>query len=189
MSKGIFFVILAPTGAGKTTVAREILKQLPQLARIITVTTRPPRPNERDGIDYHFISEKEFNARKKDGAFIETTSFGGAHYGSPKSALEELTSGKSFIAVMDRPGGIAVKKLLGNDAVLLWIAPPSFEELTNRLIKRKSESPEKLAERIEIGKSEIAEEQHTPICEATFINDDLTACVENMVAFIKERIT
>lgn len=188
MSTGIFFVITAPTGAGKTTVAKELLKRIPELNRLVTVTTRPPRSGERDGVDYHFVSPEVFKRMQNENAFIETTYYANFLYGSPKNALDQVKKGKYILAVTDRKGVVVIKKRIPQNSVAIWLTTKTPEICADRLIKRNSESQSQLAERITIAQREMNEEAENPLCEATFINDNLETCIQEVTQFIQDKI-
>lgn len=155
MRKGIFISITAPSGTGKNTVLDLLLKRMPDLVRSISCTTRPPRPGEVDGVHYHFISRGEFEERIKAGMFYEWAEYGGHLYGTPISPLEEaLRDGKDVIAALDVQGAMKVKGMMP-DAVLIFLLPPSMEELERRLRGRGTESEEAIAVRLRRAREEI----------------------------------
>lgn len=188
--QGKIFVISAPSGGGKTTIAKEIIKKKGsalQLSKVITYTTRPQRPNEQDGVDYFFVSPKDFLLKKNQNFFLETTMYDNHWYGSPRSILTEVNEGKSFIFVLDRPGAKSIYKLIP-DAILIWIDVPSIDVLADRLNKRHSESDASLERRIALAKQEIEEEKKHPFFTYHIINDTLNKALQDVENIITEQV-
>ena len=157
---GEIFVISAPSGAGKTTLTYAVIERLKNtidISKVITYTSRTPRPNEVAEKDYVFVSREEFLEKKKHNFFLETTEYNGEHYGSPAHIKEEIKRGESFILVIDLVGVHSVIKLLENP-VLIWITPPSLSVLEERLSKR-GETKEKIKERLALAEQELQEEK------------------------------
>ncbi|MEO0239234.1 MAG: guanylate kinase [candidate division WOR-3 bacterium] len=155
--KPFVVVISAPSGTGKTTVLSEVRKLEPDLFYSVSVTTRPPRPNERDGVDYKFVSKEEFERMIEKGELLEWAKvFGGEYYGTPKApVMEALKAGKDVIMDLDIQGRNTLEGIFGKDLVSIFLLPPSFEELKRRLSLRKTESEEELIERLERAKLEL----------------------------------
>lgn len=153
--QGSLIVISGPSGAGKTSVIDALLQANPALIRSVSATTRPPRPNEMDGVHYHFLSPSEFETHLKNDGFVEWTRYGGYCYGTLKSGIEALlTEGKDLVFEIDVHGAMALK--LWNPQVLsIFILPPSFASLEKRLNQRQTESYQELEQRLAIAKSEI----------------------------------
>lgn len=186
MQAGKFFIISAPSGAGKTTLTNEALKKLKdkyQINKVITYTTRMPREKEIHGVDYHFLSEQEFLNKKKNGFFLETTKYHNNFYGSPANILDKTKRGESFIIVADRPGAKNFSKLL-QKPVLIWIEPPSLIELEKRL-KKRQDSDETIKERLSLVKTEIENEKKEPLFKYHLINDDFKTAVKELKDIIK----
>lgn len=155
----MLYVIAAPSGAGKTTIVKEILRNNPDLVFSVSATTRYRRENEIHGKDYFFFSKDEFRNMTEKNELIEyETLFNGDFYGTLRSFVDEnLDKNKSVIFDIDVNGALNIKKKYGDKAKLIFIMPPDIETLKERLKKRATESPEQIAERIkrvdlEIGK-------------------------------------
>lgn len=177
---GKVFILSAPSGAGKTTVARKVLEQIPELVRVVTYTTREPRPGEQDGQDYRFISKEEFEAKIKEGFFLEYANVYGNYYGTPKKEIDELLSlGKDVLLIIDVQGAFKVKSLM-REAVSIFLLPPSLEELKRR-IEGRGYVDKNLEKRLQTAKEEIP-------CAKYFdyivINDFLNNAVEKVKAII-----
>ncbi len=169
MRVGKFFVISAASGTGKTTLTRRLLQEVPNLVLSVSYTTRPKRPGEVDGVDYHFVSESGFKKMVQARAFFEWEEVHGAHYGTPKAPLlENQRRGLDTIFDIDTRGALNVKKHFP-DSCLIFLLPPSFDVLVERLTKRHTEDPATLKRRIEEGKRQIAEQDKF---DYTIINDD-----------------
>lgn len=154
-NKAKLFVFSAPSGSGKTTIVRDILKQYPEFLFSVSATTRKRRNVERDGIDYFFISEEEFKKKIDDGEFVEWEKFYDYYYGTLKKIVDDnISKGLVTVFEVDVKGAISIKKVYPF-ATLIFIAPPSIEELKERLIKRNTESDEDLKKRIERAEMEL----------------------------------
>ncbi len=152
--KGKIFVISAPSGTGKTTIQRLLLKAMPSLKSVITCTTRKPRNGEKNGVDYKFLTEKDFEEKIKNGEFLEYANVYGNFYGTPKKeVIEKLSKGENVLLVIDTQGGMNVKRIFP-DAVLIGILPPSIKEQEKRLRKRGDVSEEEIRKRLEAAKNE-----------------------------------
>jgi len=183
---GKLFIISAPTGGGKTTLVHRVLQQLTdthQLQKVITFTTRPARHNERDGIDYHFITPEAFRAKESAGFFIETTTYDGYSYGSPHAVLDSLKKGVSYILVTDRPGAKHIKQLYPA-AILVWIGVPSIQAVCERLQKRGREDAEALQKRMAMAADEINAEEHEHLFDFHLINDNLEKTPQQLAQLI-----
>jgi len=155
--KGKLVIISAPSGAGKTTIARHLLDSLPKLSFSVSATTRTPRNNELNGKDYYFISASEFRNKIEKQEFVEWQEvYNDCLYGTLKSELERIwKSGKDVLFDVDALGGINLKKIFGTDSISIFIMPPSVEELESRLLKRNTDHAEKIRMRIEKATKEI----------------------------------
>ena len=170
-------VISAPSGAGKTTIARRILAAHAQeLTFSISATTRPRREGEQDGIDYYFLSRDEFVQKIKDNELIEYEEIFGNYYGTPVSEIERAKAGqKRLIFDIDVKGGISIRRRFPEDALLLFIAPPSFEVLRERLKLRGSETPDTIERRLSRAEMEM---EMAEVYDHIIINDDLESSVQ-----------
>ena len=156
LRQGSLIVISGPSGAGKTSVIDALLKSDSTLTCSVSATTRPPRPNEINGVNYHFLSPSEFETRLGKGKFVEWTRYGGYCYGTLKSEIESpLAEGKDLVFEIDVKGAMALKSWSPN-IVSIFILPPSFPILEKRLRRRQTESSQELRQRLATAKSEIA---------------------------------
>lgn len=150
MPKGKLIIFSAPSGSGKTTIVKHLLSKDLNLAFSISATSRPPRINEKDGVDYYFLDQDTFKRKVQNGDFLEWEEvYSGTCYGTLKSEVERLMeAGKNVVFDLDVVGGVNVKKLYGHEALSLFIQPPSVEELRKRLINRNTDSPEVIEKRV-----------------------------------------
>jgi len=153
---GRIFVLSAPSGAGKTTLVKNLKSKFPFLVESISCTTREPRNNERNGVDYFFLSVDEFMKKKDAGLFAETAVVHGNFYGTPLSFLEEkIFEGKNIICDIDYQGAINIGKAFPKESVLIFILPPSMDELEKRLRGRATDNDEIVKKRLENARIEI----------------------------------
>ena len=154
---GKLVIISAPSGAGKTTIVNHLLNSGLNLSFSVSATTRPLRGNEEDGKDYFFLTIPEFKKRIDNNEFVEWEEvYKDLFYGTLKSELERIwTNGQNVLFDVDVKGGITLKKKFGNDSIAIFIMPPSVEELENRLIKRGTDTPEKIRIRVEKAREEL----------------------------------
>lgn len=181
-------IFSAPSGSGKTTVVKHLLKTIDKLAFSVSVTTRQKRPNEVDGEDYYFYTENDFLKAIKNEQFLEYEEvYKGLFYGTLKSEVERLWSqGKTVIFDVDVIGGLNIKKFYGEQALAVFLRPPSVEILMDRLRKRETEVEHHLIERIEKAKSELKYEQQFDKVIVNDVLNDTFETAENLVAnFIK----
>jgi guanylate kinase len=170
-------VLSAPSGGGKTTVCDQLLLRLPWMKRCITATTRSPRPGEKHGRDYWFLSQAEFKHRIAEGGFFEYAQVHGNYYGTPRREVEAaLKRGQSLALVIDVQGGAAVKGQRP-DSVLVFLVPPSMAELKKRLYKRATDAPEVLQRRLKEAARECAAGAHY---DYLVVNDDLETAVDRV---------
>jgi guanylate kinase len=189
MSKrGKLIVFSAPSGSGKTTIVRALLKR-PELnlAFSISATSRPPRGEEVDGKDYYFLSQKEFEQNIRDGAFLEWEEvYPGQHYGT---LLEEvnrlLEEGKNVVFDIDVIGGLNIKKQFNDEALALFVQPPSIEVLAQRLEQRGTDSSEKIHMRLEKARLELSQ---APNFDHAVINESLDQAIEQAHELILNHI-
>lgn len=154
---GKLVIISAPSGAGKTTIVKHLLKCGLNLEFSVSATTRPKRIDETDGIDYYFISINDFKKRIENGDFIEWEEVYKNHfYGTLKSEFERIwAKGKHILFDVDAKGGINLKNMYGTNSIALFIMPPSIEELKNRLVKRGTDKQAKIMMRVQKASEEI----------------------------------
>ncbi len=154
-SRGILICVSGPSGVGKGTVIRRLRALEPGLLHSVSATTRPIRPGESDGISYHFVTRARFEEMIETGEVLEYDEYCGNYYGTPAAPLEEAISrGTDVVMDVTVPGSLAVLERMP-DAVSVFLLPPSFEELRNRLLRRGTERPEEMAKRLEKARSEL----------------------------------
>ena len=154
--KGKLIVFSAPSGAGKTTIVKEILKEFPEIIFSISATTRPKRDVETNGVEYFFLSEEAFREKIENDEFVEWEKFYDYYYGTLKSFISgNIESGKAVLLELDVKGALTIKRLY-TYAHLIYISPPSFEELVNRLRQRNTESESDFVKRIDRAKMELS---------------------------------
>jgi guanylate kinase len=155
--EGKLVIISAPSGAGKTTIVRHLLESGLKLSFSVSATTRQPRGNEMDGVDYFFITVPEFKKRIEKEEFVEWEEvYKDNLYGTLKSEIERIwAAGNNVIFDVDVKGGLKLKEKFGNRAIAIFIMPPSVEDLENRLLKRGTESAEKVRMRVEKAREEM----------------------------------
>ena len=151
-------ILTAPSGAGKTSITQFLLANYPQLAFSVSATTRAPRGAEQDGVDYHFISQAAFEEHINQNEFLEYEMvYEGLYYGTLKSELDRIwAQGKTPVLDIDVQGAIAIQEQLGNQALSIFILPPSIEALKERLASRNTESEEKIQMRLDKAAYEIS---------------------------------
>jgi guanylate kinase len=156
--KGKLIIFSAPSGAGKTTIVRHLIEKNLNLEFSVSATSRGPRPRETHGKDYYFLSAEEFKKKIKNDEFLEWEEvYNGVYYGSLKSEVERIRNlGKNVIFDVDVVGGLNIKKFYGDEALAIFVQPPSVEELRNRLKKRSTETEEKIQMRIAKAEHELS---------------------------------
>jgi guanylate kinase len=159
---GKLIVITAPSGAGKTTIARHVLESYPMVEFSVSATTRPQRPGEVHTRDYYFLTEQQFRDRIANNFFVEWEEvYKGTFYGTLRDGIESIWKrGKHVLFDVDVKGAINLKKQYGENALTIFIKPPSLKILIRRLESRATESPEKIAERIAKAKEELQYESY-----------------------------
>ena len=181
---GKLVIFSAPSGSGKTTIVRELLKLFPEFEFSISATSRKPRGQEQHGVDYYFLSNEEFRQRVERDEFVEWEEvYVGTCYGTLKSEMERIWSkGNVIIFDVDVMGGINLKRLFGEDACSMFIMPPSVEELERRLRGRGTDSEEVIQKRIAKAEFELSK---SPEFDYTVVNDDLQVAVDEAAAIIR----
>ena len=175
-------VLSAPSGGGKTTIAKKLLQARDDLGYSVSATTRPIRPGERDGVDYHFLSGAEFERRQKNGEFLEWATYGGEQYGTLKSEIERIfAEGRHAVLDIDIEGARQLRATFPN-SLHLFVLPPSAAVLVERLIGRKTENPEVVRERISRAADELA-----AVAEYDYaiVNEDLVVAVAQVAAILE----
>ena len=169
LREGRMFIISAPAGTGKTTLVEMLTKEFSSVVRGVTCTTRKPRQGEVEGRDYFFLTEEEFEKRLKKGDFLESATVFGHRYGSSRELTEkELNKGRHIVLILDTQGALALKGEVA--ATFIFISPPSLETLKERLLKRKTETEEKMKERLAWAKHELEQVSHY---DYLIVNDNL----------------
>lgn len=176
-------VITAPSGAGKTTIARRLLAELPGLRFSVSATTRPPRAHEQDGVDYHFVSVEDFHRLKDEGALIEWEEvYPGRFYGTPRAELERLTPGGALLLDVDVKGALHIKELFGAHALTIFVAPPSLSVLEERLRARGTETDKTLHIRLAWARDELT---YAPRFDHVVVNERLDTAVAETLALVR----
>ncbi len=169
LKKGLIFVISAPAGTGKTTLVRMLQKEFSCLVESVSYTTRKPRPGEREGVDYYFISEAEFAQKLQEGDFVEHAKVFDHDYGTSRSFVEsQLQNGKHVLLVIDTQGAIQLKDHY--NAIFIFISPPSISELRSRLYTRKTDTDQSIEHRLSWAEKEMA---LAPRYDYHVVNEDL----------------
>ena len=180
--KGIIFIISAPSGAGKTTLCKNLMLEFPDIKFSISCTTRKMRPGETDGRDYYFISKDQFKKIKDEDGFAEWAEVHGELYGTTVKELKKAEEGGSdLILDIDWQGARQIKDKL-SDAVYIFIHPPSLEELEDRLRKRGKDSDETIKKRLRNAREEIS---HSDWYDHNITNDDLTEAMARLKSIVK----
>lgn len=184
-SAGLVIVLSAPSGGGKTTLATELIHRFPSARRSISLTTRPPRPTEIPGQDYHFIDNAEFDRLSKEQAFAEWAHVHGFRYGTTKASLEEAkTKGEILFLAIDVQGAKNIKKAMP-DALLVFVTPPDFDVLETRLRKRGTENDGEIRKRLENARKEMAQAQDF---DFQVVNDRLDRAALEIESIIRKRL-
>ncbi len=181
--RGLCLVLAGPSGGGKSSVARALLAGEPELAVSISATTRLPRPDERDGVDYHFLSEEEFAAQRDAGAFLEWARVFGRHcYGSPRAPVEAaLAAGRDVLFDIDWQGYRSLCAALPGDVVGVFLLPPSLAALEQRLAGRGGDGPAEIARRMDLARAEIG---HCAEFDHVVVNDSFERTVGEVGAVL-----
>lgn len=186
--KGKCVIFSAPSGAGKTTIVHYLLKQDLGLEFSVSACSREPRENEVHGKDYYFLGTEAFREKIKENAFVEweevyTNNF----YGTLKSEMERIwNEGKTVIFDVDVIGGLNLKKQFGDDALAVFVQPPSYEELEKRLRTRSTESEDKINQRMEKANKELS---FADKFDVILVNDDLTEACNKAEGIVREFLT
>ncbi len=181
--RGFMLVLSSPSGAGKTTVARHILEREKKISLSISATTRPQRPLETHGIDYHFVSPETFSKMVEEDHFLEHAVVFDHHYGTPKSFVEaHLADGQDILFDIDWQGTQTLKQKAPTDVVSIFLLPPSLEVLETRLRNRAQDHEETVLLRMSQAASELS---HWGEYDYVLINNDLEVAVESVLSIIR----
>lgn len=179
--KGSLFIISAPSGTGKSTICKELIKEMPELVLSISYTTRQKRKGEQNGVDYFFISETEFEDKIKDNFFIEWVEVFGNKYGTSKEFITSaISDGKDVLLEIDVQGAKKIKKIFP-EAITIFILPPSIEELRERMKKRNEDTEQEMEIRLKKARDEI---MHSTFYDYIVINDDIKNAVDRIKSII-----
>lgn len=178
MGNSRVFVVTGPTAVGKGTIMKRLVARFPNVWLSISATTRPPRAGERDGIDYYFVSEQKFDELVDSGAMLEWATVHGLHrYGTPRTAVQQaLHQGKTVVLELDLAGSRQVRRSMP-EAVHIFLAPPSWDELVGRLAGRGTEDASEQARRLETARVELAAEDEFDI---VIVNTTVEQAVSDM---------
>jgi guanylate kinase len=186
MGLGKLIVIAAPSGCGKTTIAKAILSKYPEMLFSVSATTRPMRNGEVNGKDYFFLSRAEFEERLRMGDLVEWEEIYGNYYGTLKSEIDRaLQEGAVMMFDVDVKGALSIQRHFPNDSMLIFINPPSFEVLKKRLEDRKTENPETLQRRLERVPMEMEQGKHFNF---QVINDDLQKAINEVDGIVRANL-
>jgi len=178
-------VITGPSGVGKGSVIRALRARRPQIGLSISATTRSPRAGETDGVDYHFLSEEQFEQRVRDGAFVEYADYAGQRYGTLRSELEASPVDVELIVLeIELQGARQIRESMP-EAVQVFIAPPSFDSLRERLIGRGTDSAETIEQRLAVAHDELAAQDEF---SEVIVNDSLDAAVDALDALVESQL-
>ncbi len=162
-------VVSGPSGVGKGTLVNKVIASHPEVVHSVSCTTRAPRPGEIDGADYRFVDDETFRGLVSSGALLEWARVHGAHYGTPEAQVDEaLAAGHPIILEIDVQGGIAIREKRP-DALLIFIEPPTMEELARRLMGRGTETEAEVARRL---MNAVGEMEMAPLYDVRIVNDD-----------------
>jgi len=174
MSKGKLLIFSAPSGSGKSTIVNFLMQEHPELNMhfSISCTTRAPRGTEKNGVEYFFLTPEEFKAKIAEGAFVEYEEvYTDRFYGTLKSQVEnQINNGENVVFDVDVKGGCNLKKIFGNEALSVFVQPPSVEELRRRLVGRATDAPEVIEQRLAKAEEELT---YAPKFDVIIVNDDL----------------
>ena len=180
--KGLLFVVTAPSGAGKTSLINAVLAEESRLRLSVSYTTRPPRPAEQNGREYHFVDDATFVAMLERGEFLESAQVHGHRYGTAQAAIAgALDGGHDLVLEIDWQGAQQVRRLLP-DCVGIFLLPPSLAELERRLRSRGQDSDQVIARRMAAARDEIA---HVPESDYVIVNKDFEIAKRDMLAIIR----
>ncbi|OYT69618.1 MAG: guanylate kinase [Armatimonadetes bacterium JP3_11] len=176
-ARGLLIVLSGPAGVGKDTLIEQWQLVAPNVRRLVTYTTRPQAINERHGLDYYFVTEAEFHALREEGAFLEYAEVHGNWYGTPRREMESLRdAGRDVVLRIDVQGAMQVRQQFP-EAILIFVAPPSLQELEQRLRRRGRDDEEAIQLRLMNARAEM---EYIPQYDYLIINDDLNRALETL---------
>jgi guanylate kinase len=180
--RGLLIVLSSPSGAGKTTISRMLLEADAEISMSVSATTRPRRPGETQGVDYHFVDDAEFDRLIAAGEFVEWAPVFGYRYGTPKAPVKDaLREGRDILFDIDWQGTQQLKAAMGEDLVSVFLLPPSMAELERRLHERGTDSEDVIADRMSRADSEIS---HWPEYEYVLVNRETAECLGQVHAIV-----
>ncbi len=181
--EGRLLIFSAPSGAGKTSIVKALLQQMPQLEFSVSATSRPMRKGETNGKDYYFLSKEAFKKKIENNEFLEWEEvYSGSFYGTLRSEIIRIwDKGNHVVFDVDAAGGINIKKQYGSKALSVFVMPPSIEELEKRLINRKTESPESLKKRLDKARYELG---FANDFDNIVVNDNLQQAIDQSAALV-----
>lgn len=178
--RGVLLVVSSPSGAGKSTLCRRLREEFPNIGFSVSYTTRPPRPGETDGVEYNFIDKDRFDEMVASDEFAEYALVHGNMYGTSATQVQQaLETGRDLIFDIDFQGGRSLRNRFRQDVVLVFILPPSMDELAARLRRRASDSTEVIERRLKMARAEL---EHYPDYDYVIVNDDLNAAYDKLRA-------
>lgn len=178
----LIVVISGPSGVGKGAVHAGVRRALPDAMLAVSVTTRAPRPGERDGVDYHFVSRDGFDHLRRSGALLEHAEYAGQWYGTPRSEVDASVVGDNVVILdIEVQGALQVKRACA-DALLVFLTPPSVEVLESRLRARGTEDEAAISARLERARHELDQRDQFDI---VVVNDELERCIDEVVGAIR----
>jgi len=185
MKKGKLIIVSAPSGSGKSTIIGKIMEKYENLHFSISATSRPPRGTEQNGVEYFFLSPEEFKQKIENNEFIEYEEvYPDKFYGTLKSQVEkQLLKGENIVFDVDVKGGISIKKIYKKRALSIYIMPPSIDELRNRLVKRGTDSPEMIEQRIAKAEQELT---FADKFDKVVVNDILDVAVQETLKLVTD---
>ena len=179
------FVITGPSGVGKGTLIRGLMERIPGLQLSVSATTRAPRPGERDGVDYYFLTREEFERRVRAGDFVEHADYAGRRYGTLRSELERRArAGEAVVLEIEVQGARQVRAAVP-DAVLVFIAPPSAQALRERLLGRGTDDPDEVERRLRVAEEELRARAEFP---HVVVNDELEDAVDELAQIVRAEL-
>ena len=182
-NRGCILVVSGPSGVGKGTVCKELLRRNPEIVPSVSATTRAPRAGEVEGKNYFFVSNETYDRMVAEGAFLEHFEIYGNRYGTPRAFVENAyREGKTVLLEIDVQGALRVKELMP-ESTLIFLLPPDEEALYARLKGRQSETEESLARRLSSAKSEIGQRERYDYC---IVNDTVERCVQEIEIIIRK---